>query len=798
MRQLVAPGQRFGPYELMERIGHGGSAVVYKAYHARLDRHVAVKIIAASYAADDTFRARFSQEAQLIARLRHRHVLQVFESGETQLDGHDIRGGVAYLATEYMAGGNLAGQLGTVRTPQERCLLALQVVQQIGAALDCAHASGVLHRDVKPSNILIASDGRLVLGDFGMARVLQDGASLHLTTSGLVAGTPVYMAPEQALGEPADSRTDLYGLAVVLYEIVAGRVPFQAETPLATMLAHVHQPPPAPRQLNAAVPLSVDAVLLRALAKVRAERYQSATQLSYAMRRAVVQAYGEAAVATSTFPCVAFEREAVGWTSLWRGSGSGLSPGGTFRRMAIPWSASRRRSPYAGRAAPAAMKAATAVLVATAITVAAALISLAAQPSTSATASDFLLSRLSRPSFSGLLAWFSVDAASESAPSRVVQEAPPIQPVQPIEVPGVTDAWPPIGARNQPLRPMVTLRFSHPMDQQSVREALRLEPEALVDLEWAGQLLVVRSQRNLEPGTDYVLIIEASAKNVHGHTMGDTVERRFTTLPVAEVPQAPSASPVATPAAITPAATTPAMVTQLPIPSIPEAAPPPAATVARRRPAAPGVAPAPTASRLSTPTTQRPHLAPSTLVADADEPHAATPMVDATAALSASSELASSEPASTPVSGVDDSGGTLAPVASSNSNGRPASDPSGGGDAAVLSGTLASSRSAGAASVIAGAIAQATSSTTPSAGTAVPGQVSTAGTSPVPATPSPSVINAAGGSAGTATTTGMARGAPQWTPSATGADLLLTPTSHPTATASAAVNSAHSRPGTNG
>src|SRR5262249_7720894 len=160
------------------------------------------------------------------------------DRSEGDQDGEGPFRAPAYLVTEYMPGGSLAGQLAVERDAPARAQLALAVAEQIGAALDWAHAGGVLHRDVKPSNVPIAADGRLVLGDFGLARVLQPGASLHATQSGLVAGTPAYMAPEQALGEPADSRTDLYGLAVVLYEIVTGRVPFRSDTPLATMLAH--------------------------------------------------------------------------------------------------------------------------------------------------------------------------------------------------------------------------------------------------------------------------------------------------------------------------------------------------------------------------------------------------------------------------------------------------------------------------------------------------------------------------------------------------------------------------------
>src|SRR5688572_3130969 len=293
----AAAGKTLGPCLLQEEIGRGGSSIVFRAQHALLDRPVAVKVIAGPYgplAADTSFLARFRQESELVSRLSHPHILSILDSGQTGPE--DEIPDAAFLATEYMPGGNLAGYLAThadALDQKERCRLAVRVAEQIGAALDHAHSHDILHRDLKPSNILIdAEPQRFVLGDFGLARLLQTGASLHLTATGLVAGTPAYMAPEQALGEPAEPATDLYGLAVVLYEIVVGRVPFDAETPLATMLAHVHQPPPLPRRLSPGVPRAVEVVLVHAPAKARDERYGTGYELARALRSAVTAAYG--------------------------------------------------------------------------------------------------------------------------------------------------------------------------------------------------------------------------------------------------------------------------------------------------------------------------------------------------------------------------------------------------------------------------------------------------------------------------------------------------------------------------
>ncbi len=507
--------RRIGGYELLEQIGHGGSAVVYRAADAA-GRDVAIKVIAGGYAADETFRARFRQEAELAAQLRHPHILAVIESGEAVPEGAGPFASpetVAYLVMEYMAGGNLTGLLAAPRDARQRCLLALAVAQQIGAALDWAHGAGVLHRDVKPSNVLVASDGRFVLGDFGLARVLQAGISLHLTATGLVAGTPAYMAPEQAMGRPADPRTDIYALGVVLYEILTGRVPFDAETPMAVMLAHVHQPPPPPCQIAPDLPEPLQDVILRALAKAPDDRFASAGELATALRAAVVQAFGEAAIDTGTFPALPtctrpqhLVLRAPAGTPLRRTSSAGNAPSPASSPSAPPTPVTTARG--SGRRAVSLLDR----LVALALALLAA-VSLAA--------GGGLVVALGpgRPVLAGLLAGWLADRVP----------------------PGVSEAWPRDNARKVDLKPTIMVRFTKAMDQGSVQEAFRLENVATqetvpVEFNWEGLLLVVVPLQELEPSTVYQWSIGESAQDVDGRPLGEALRRRLTTVPLAQAP----------------------------------------------------------------------------------------------------------------------------------------------------------------------------------------------------------------------------------------------------------------------
>jgi ligand-binding sensor domain-containing protein/tRNA A-37 threonylcarbamoyl transferase component Bud32 len=284
-------GRNLGPYVLLEQLGAGGMATVYKAYQPAMDRYVAVKVLPHHMASDAAFRERFGREARTIARLEHRFILPVYDVLEAD--------GIPFLVMRYTTGGTLRDLLAAGRTPFPR---ALTLVAQVAEALAYAHAEGVVHRDIKPANILLDRDGSALLADFGIAKIVA-GAS-DLTADGALIGTPLYMAPEQAQGRPADARTDIYALGVVLYELVAGRRPYEAETPLAVALMHIHDPLPLPRSLNPAIPEALERVILQALAKRPEDRFQSAGAMVEALRLAepAVMASVQQAAATLVLP----------------------------------------------------------------------------------------------------------------------------------------------------------------------------------------------------------------------------------------------------------------------------------------------------------------------------------------------------------------------------------------------------------------------------------------------------------------------------------------------------------------
>jgi serine/threonine protein kinase len=264
--------RRIASYTLLEPIGHGGMAVVYRARQDTLDRIVAVKVLSENLAASPEFMERFRREARTAANLRHPNVITVFDFGEDER-------GVPYLVLEYVEGPTLADMMDTGlddgRIPG--------LLEQIAAGLDYAHARGVIHRDIKPGNVLMTDDGRAVLADFGLAWLLE-GA--HLTLTGGVIGTPEYMSPEQAAGDPIDHRSDVYALGVVLYEMLVGERPFVAETPIAVLLQHLQDPAPSVLAARPDLPTAVGEVVAKALVKDPAERYASAGELARAFRAA--------------------------------------------------------------------------------------------------------------------------------------------------------------------------------------------------------------------------------------------------------------------------------------------------------------------------------------------------------------------------------------------------------------------------------------------------------------------------------------------------------------------------------
>ena len=271
-------GENIGPYRIIEQLGQGGMATVYKAYHAALDRYVALKVLHPAFHEDQTFTARFQREARVVAKLEHPNIVPIYDYSE-----HEAR---PYLVMKYIEGDTLKARLG--QGPLSSDEIA-KVVNSVGSALSYAHKQGILHRDIKPSNVLIATDGEMYLADFGLARIAQAGESTLSSDS--IMGTPQYISPEQAMGKKdLDEGTDLYSYGVMLYEMVVGQVPFSADTPFSIIHDHIYTPLPLPMEINPKVPEPVQRVLLKALAKDRTDRYATVDEMNKAFRSAWTEA----------------------------------------------------------------------------------------------------------------------------------------------------------------------------------------------------------------------------------------------------------------------------------------------------------------------------------------------------------------------------------------------------------------------------------------------------------------------------------------------------------------------------
>ena len=268
-------GRTLGVYQIMEEVGRGGMASVYRAYQSSLNRYVAIKVLPPQLAYDEEFVQRFLREAQAAASLSHPNIVVVHDVGE--------QGGLYYIVMEFLEGQTLKdliqreGPLSPVR--------AARILEQVAAALDYAHQRGFVHRDIKPANIFVGPDDRVKLTDFGIAKAVSEAE--QLTRTGMLVGTPEYMSPEQAAGTPIDHRTDLYALGVVLYQMLTGQAPFQGTTPHSILHAIIYEPPRPPRQVNPGLSPAIESVLLKSLAKNPKQRFQRGAEMVVALDRAL-------------------------------------------------------------------------------------------------------------------------------------------------------------------------------------------------------------------------------------------------------------------------------------------------------------------------------------------------------------------------------------------------------------------------------------------------------------------------------------------------------------------------------
>jgi tRNA A-37 threonylcarbamoyl transferase component Bud32 len=289
-------GKRLGNYRVVAALGQGGMAKVYKGYQPLLDRYVAIKVLAPRFATDEEFRARFQREAAAIAHLRHPNIVQIFDFG--------VQGSIHYMVMEYIAGDTLKMRLRAARAAGKSLPPAeiLTVLRGLAAALDHAHARDLVHRDVKPANIMLrieeppdmaAGDAPVqvpgtdtftpVLTDFGVAKILE---GVQFTGTGMTIGTPDYMAPEQGGDRQLTYRADLYSLGIILYEMLTGKLPFTADTPVAVLLKHMSDPPPSIRTYAPDLPVALEQVLQRALAKEPQDRFPNGAALVQAAEKA--------------------------------------------------------------------------------------------------------------------------------------------------------------------------------------------------------------------------------------------------------------------------------------------------------------------------------------------------------------------------------------------------------------------------------------------------------------------------------------------------------------------------------
>ncbi|MFF3174089.1 protein kinase [Streptomyces sp. NPDC057900] len=271
-----------GRYQLRDLLGEGGMASVYLAYDSALDRQVAIKTLHTELGREQSFRERFRREAQAVAKLQHTNIVSVFDTGEDELGGALM----PYIVMEYVEGQPLGSVLqADIRSqgamPADK---ALKVTADVLAALDTSHEMGLVHRDIKPGNVMVTKRGIVKVMDFGIARAMQSGVT-SMTQTGMVVGTPQYLSPEQALGRGVDARSDLYSVGIMLFQLLTGRIPFDADSPLAIAYAHVQEEPVAPSTINRSITPAMDALVARALKKNPNERFPSAAAMQDEIHR---------------------------------------------------------------------------------------------------------------------------------------------------------------------------------------------------------------------------------------------------------------------------------------------------------------------------------------------------------------------------------------------------------------------------------------------------------------------------------------------------------------------------------
>jgi serine/threonine protein kinase len=271
MAPLSLEGRSLGKYRILEPLGRGGMAQVFKAYHPQLDRYVAVKILRSDLVEEEEFLARFRREARAVAALRHPNIVQVFD--------FDVQDDLYYMVMELLDGDTLKAYLNALRVRGEHLPPGemVRIFNDVLSGLGYAHAEGIIHRDLKPANIMLTRRGQAVLTDFGVAQIV---GGTQYTLSGALMGTLSYMAPEQGLDGRCDIRSDIYSLGIAYYEALTGRVPFDADTPLAILMKHINDPLPLPRKLDPSIPEPFERVALKALAKGPDDRFQSAAEMA--------------------------------------------------------------------------------------------------------------------------------------------------------------------------------------------------------------------------------------------------------------------------------------------------------------------------------------------------------------------------------------------------------------------------------------------------------------------------------------------------------------------------------------